>query len=73
VRCYYITRNYTVMLRETGRHPLGLWALKGLLRSLKQGKRILLYEQGKREKLAALRRGWWDGLHGRMGPYRPRG
>ncbi len=70
-RQYYIARNDTVMLREGGRHPHGSWALKSLARRLRSAKRILLYEDTKARKLAALVAGWWDGLRGRLGPRRP--
>lgn len=70
-RQYYIARNDTVMLREGGRYPHGAWALKSLARRLRSAKRVLLYEQAKARKLAALGEGWWDGLRGRLGPRRP--
>jgi len=66
-RRYYVARNHTVMLRESGRYPAGAWAIAGLLACLKPGKRILFYEARKGEKLAALLRGWWDGVRGRLG------
>ena len=69
-RQYYIARNDTVMLREGGRHPHGAWSLKSLARRLRSAKRILLYEDTKARKLAALGAGWWDGLRGRLGPRR---
>jgi len=67
-RRYYFTRNDTVLLHERGNHPAGLWILKGLTRSLRTCKRILLYEQMKTEKLTAVIGGWWDGVRGRLGP-----
>ncbi len=70
-RQYYIARNDTVMLREAGRYPHGAWALKSLARRLRSAKRVLLYEDAKARKLAALGQGWWDGLRGRLGPRRP--
>jgi rhamnosyltransferase len=66
-RRYYVARNHTVMLRESGRYPAGVWAIAGLLACLTPGKRIVFYEARKREKLAALLRGWWDGVRGRLG------
>ncbi len=69
-RRYYFTRNDTVLLRERGRHPGGMWVLKALLRSLRTCKRILLYEQMKAAKLNAVMHGWWDGVRGRLGPRR---
>ena len=67
-RRYYFTRNDTVLLRERGNHPAGLWILKALMRSLRTCKRILLYEQMKAEKIHAVMGGWWDGVRGRLGP-----
>jgi len=67
-RRYYIARNRTVMLRESGHYRLGLWALVGLLNSWTDYKRIALYEQSKASKIAAVFLGWWDGIQGRMGP-----
>jgi rhamnosyltransferase len=69
-RRYYMARNDTVMLREYGRYALGLWALKSLGRRLRTCKRILLYEESKGAKLAAVAAGWWDGVRGRLGPRR---
>jgi rhamnosyltransferase len=69
-RRYYMARNNTVMLRESGRYPAG-WALKSLLRRLRECKRILLYEESKAKKVMAAAHGWWDGVRGRMGPRRP--
>jgi len=66
-RRYYVARNHTVMLRESGLYPAGSWAIAGLLACLTPGKRILFYEARKGEKLAALLRGWWDGVRGRLG------
>ena len=66
-RRYYVARNHTVMLRESGRYPAGAWAVAGLLACLTPGKRIVFYETRKGEKLAALLRGWWDGVRGRLG------
>jgi rhamnosyltransferase len=67
-RRYYIARNDTVMLREHGGYAFGSWALKSLARRLRTCKRILLYEQSKTRKIAAVSSGWWDGVRGRMGP-----
>ncbi len=69
-RRYYFTRNDTVLLRERGNHPAGLWILKALMRSVRTCKRILLYEQMKAAKVDAVMRGWWDGVRGRLGPRR---
>lgn len=70
-RRYYVARNQTVMLREDGRHPYGIWAIAGLFACVTPAKRILFYEARKKEKLSALLRGWWDGVRGRLGagPY----
>ena len=70
-RRYYVARNQTVLLRESGRHPLGIWAVAGLLACVTPAKRILFYEARKAEKLSAMLRGWWDGVRGRLGagPY----
>jgi rhamnosyltransferase len=67
-RRYYIARNDTVMLREYGGYAFGTWALKSLTRRLKTCQRIMLYEQSKSRKIAAVSAGWWDGVRGRMGP-----
>ena len=66
-RRYYITRNYTVLLRESGDYHFGWWAIKGLTASAKSIKRILFYEQAKITKLIAVFHGWWDGINGTMG------
>src|SRR5208337_1317621 len=52
-RRYYIARNDTVMLREYGNYVLGLWALKSVLRRVRQCKRIALYEDMKAPKIIA--------------------
>jgi hypothetical protein len=67
-RRYYSARNKTVMLREYGNYRMGGWAIKSLLTCLKFSKRIILYEHTKGSKIAALALGWWDGIHGNMGP-----
>jgi rhamnosyltransferase len=67
-RRYYIARNNTVLLREYGNYAFGLWALKGLGRSVRLCKRIVLYEQDKTRKITAVAQGWWDGVRGHMGP-----
>ena len=46
-RRYYFARNDTVMLREYGTHNTPGWAWKSFSRSLRQCKRIALYEEGK--------------------------
>lgn len=66
-RRYYITRNYTVLLRESGKHRFGLWAIRGCIASLKSIKRILFYEQNKTAKLIAVFQGWSDALRGKTG------
>jgi rhamnosyltransferase len=66
-RRYYMARNNTVMLREYGNYRSGGWALKSFRRSLRQCKRIALYENMKLEKIAAVIHGWWDGIHGKLG------
>ena len=70
-RQYYIARNDTVMLREADRYPHGAWALKSLGRRLRMAKRVLLYEDAKAAKLAAMFQGWWHGLRNRLGPRPP--
>jgi rhamnosyltransferase len=67
-RRYYIARNDTVMLKEHGRLPGGAWALKSLGRRIRTAKRILLYEDAKWSKLAAVAQGWWHGVWGKLGP-----
>jgi rhamnosyltransferase len=69
-RRYYSARNNTVMLREYGNYSLGWWAVKGFFSCFKSYKRIILYEQMKANKMAAVFLGWWDGVQGRMGPRR---
>jgi rhamnosyltransferase len=70
-RRYYFARNDTVMLREYGNYGTVGWVWKSFRRSVKQCKRITLYEDGKGDKIGAVLRGWWDGVHGRLGPRRP--
>jgi rhamnosyltransferase len=67
-RRYYIARNDTVLLREYGGYAFGSWALKSLGRRVRTCKRIVLYENSKARKLAAVWAGWWDGVRGRLGP-----
>jgi rhamnosyltransferase len=67
-RRYYFSRNDTVMLREYGNYPLGLWRLKSFRRCFRLCKRIALYEDSKAAKIIAVAQGWWDGVHGNMGP-----
>ncbi len=69
-RRYYMARNDTVMLKEYGKFPWGSWALKSLGRRVRTCKRIVLYEDGKLSKLAAVAHGWWDGVRGHLGPRR---
>jgi rhamnosyltransferase len=67
-RRYYFARNDTVMLREYGNHGTAGWVWKSFRRSLRQCKRIALYEAGKAGKICAVFHGWWDGMHGTLGP-----
>jgi rhamnosyltransferase len=67
-RRYYIARNDTVMLREYGNYRVGLWRLKSFHRCFKLCKRIALYERQKKAKIVAVVQGWWDGIHGHLGP-----
>jgi rhamnosyltransferase len=69
-RRYYIARNDTVMLRDYGHYPAGLWAAKSLGRRLRTCKRVLLYEQMKTGKIRSILEGWWDGVRGHLGPRR---
>jgi hypothetical protein len=69
-RRYYFVRNDTVLLREHGRYAAGLWALKSLSRCLRLCKRVVLYEERKAGKIAAIAHGWWDGVRGNLGPRR---
>jgi rhamnosyltransferase len=71
-RRYYFARNDTVMLREYGNYGTAGWVWKSFRRSLRQCKRIALYEDGKGVKIGAVIHGWWDGMHGRMGPRKQR-
>jgi rhamnosyltransferase len=70
-RRYYIARNNTVLLREYGTSGRGPWQWKSIMRCLRLCKRIVYFESDKIRKIAAVAQGWWDGVHGRMGP-RPR-
>jgi rhamnosyltransferase len=69
-RRYYFARNDTVMLREYGNYKWGSWRIKSFFRSFRTVKRIVLYEHSKIDKIVAIIRGWWDGVHGHMGPRR---
>jgi rhamnosyltransferase len=69
-RRYYIARNQTVMLRESGRHGSVVIVLKSLGRCIRTAKRIILYENDKYEKICAVSQGWWDGVRGILGPRR---
>jgi rhamnosyltransferase len=69
-RRYYIARNHTVMVRESGKYRFGSWALLGLMSCVTPLKRIALYERSKGRKIAAVFQGWWDGVQGNMGPRR---
>jgi rhamnosyltransferase len=69
-RRYYFARNDTVMLREYGNYKWGTWRLKSFFRSFRTAKRIMLYEHAKADKIIAIIQGWWDGVHGNMGPRR---
>ena len=75
-RRYYIARNGTLLLREYGTYPLGLWRLKSFLRCIQVCKRIALHEESKTVKIIAVAQGWWDGITGNMqrknGRRRPR-
>jgi rhamnosyltransferase len=71
-RRYYFARNDTVLLREYGNYVTIGWAWKSFCRSLRQCKRIALYENSKAAKIGAVIHGWWDGIHGRMGPRKQR-
>jgi rhamnosyltransferase len=70
-RRYYMARNDTIMLKEYGRFRWGSWALKSLGRRVRTCKRIALYEDRKFSKIAAVARGWWDGVRGNLGPRHP--
>lgn len=67
-RRYYMARNDTVMLRDSGTYSHGAWALKSASRRLQTCKRIALYEKDKTRKIAATLQGLWDGWRGHMGP-----
>jgi rhamnosyltransferase len=70
-RRYYIARNHTVMVRESGKYILGAWAFVSFLSCMDSLKaHHALYEQSKSSKIAAVFLGWWDGVHGKMGPRR---
>lgn len=67
-RRYYMARNDTVLLKEYGAFSWGSWALKSFGRRVRTCKRIVLYEDSKFGKLAAVASGWWDGVRGHLGP-----
>jgi rhamnosyltransferase len=69
-RRYYIARNNTVLLREYGTRGGGPWLFKSFIRCCRLVKRIAFYERDKTKKIFAVWQGWWDALHGRMGPRR---
>jgi rhamnosyltransferase len=69
-RRYYMARNDTIMLKEYGGFPWGTWALKSLGRRVRTCKRIVLYEDAKFAKVAAVAHGWWHGVRGHLGPRR---
>lgn len=69
-RRYYMARNDTIMLKEYGGFPWGTWALKSLGRRVRTCKRIVLYEDAKLAKVAAVAHGWWHGVRGHLGPRR---
>jgi len=69
-RRYYIARNNTVLLREYGTSGRGPWQWKSIVRCLRLCKRIAYFEQDKLRKIFAVGQGWWDGVHGKMGPRR---
>jgi rhamnosyltransferase len=69
-RRYYMARNDTIMLKEYGGFAWGTWALKSLGRRVRTCKRIVLYEDAKLAKVAAVALGWWHGVRGHLGPRR---
>jgi rhamnosyltransferase len=70
-RRYYIARNFTILRREQARGFTGRWVLESLGLVFKLAKRVVLYEDRRREKLFALVQGWYHGVRGIAGP-RPR-
>jgi rhamnosyltransferase len=85
-RRYYIARNYTILAREqarerarqpprgrgsgSGRGFPGRWVFKSLGLVFKLAKRVVLYEDRRREKLFALLQGWYHGVRGIAGARR---
>jgi rhamnosyltransferase len=69
-RRYYIARNNTVLLREYATSGKRSWRWKSITRCLRLCKRIALFEDDKWSKIRAVGAGWWDGIHGNMGPRR---
>ncbi len=67
-RRYYIARNNTVLLREYGAARTKSWRLKSFVRCFRLSKRIVYFETDKLRKIRAVWQGWWDGVHGHMGP-----
>ena len=67
-RRYYIARNNTVLLREYGTSNGGSWRWKSIVRTVRLCRRIALFERDKRAKILAVVQGWWDGMHGNLGP-----
>ncbi len=79
-RRYYIARNFTILTREQARAQAGnalqgfagRWVFKSLGLVFKLAKRVVLYEDRRREKLFALGQGWYHGARGIAGPRRQR-
>jgi rhamnosyltransferase len=71
-RRYYIARNYTILAREQAGGRADRWLFKSLGLVFKLAKRVVLYEDGRREKLYALTQGWYHGVRGIAGPRRRR-
>ena len=67
-RRYYIARNNTVLLREYGTAKGGSWRWKSVTRCVRLCKRIAFFENDKISKILAVAQGWWDAMHGTMGP-----
>lgn len=69
IRHYYISRNRMALYRRHGlRFPS--WAAYETLGALKLIMKVVAFEDGRRQKLAATVRGTLDGMRGRRGPRR---
>jgi len=67
LRRYYMTRNRLVLYRRYGTR-FASWALNDFCCMLKELVGVILFEQGKTEKMRMMLLGMFHGLSGRLGP-----